>query len=83
MLHEFLEAQPPLVLRHGLQESAFHPADALEPVGVKVVIKARQLQGGTVHVILCNLYFLKIFGGVNDFKAEFLYQAAKLHAKFL
>ena len=58
-------------------------ANDLKPVRVEKIKIACHLQRRTVDVVLCNLYFFKIFGGIYDFQAEFLHQAAQLHAKFL
>jgi hypothetical protein len=64
ILHELLEAVEPLLMAQGVKVCTFNPADNLYAVRVKVVIKAGQLHGGTVHIGGLDQCSIVILGGV-------------------
>ena len=71
--HKLLEAAAALGLGLELKICALDPADYLEPVGVKVVIKSGKLKRGAVHVRHRQKPRIIIARGVQRLKAVFLY----------
>ena len=73
VFHKFLKGLSPLGRGHAVQKGAFHPADALHPFRVKVVIESGQLQCRAVYISFCNQACIKIRGLSENLHLQFFH----------
>ena len=81
--HELLQRGEPRLVAQGLQICALDAAYELEPLGVKIVVKARQLEGGAVDVRGVDPRAVKVLRGVQDGEALLLDYALQADGIFL
>ena len=75
VLHELLKGLEPLLRTESIQIGALHPPYHLNPVGVKIVVKAGKLHCGPVNVGSFDESCLIVLGSVQGFELMFFHKS--------